>query len=110
MPALLKFLVVEDLASHEVETVGDDGSSHEVVTTLMRLVNGGQQVHHVLIILPFFSANLLDSSNNDLVNLFTCVSVDQNDPLVYLESPLSELNVYGFQHLDAANNVMDTSL
>lgn len=42
MPDLLKFLVVEDLASHEVETVRDDGSSHEVVTTLMGLINCGQ--------------------------------------------------------------------
>lgn len=41
MSDLLKFLVVEDLASHEVETVSDDGGSHEVVTTLMRLIDSG---------------------------------------------------------------------
>jgi len=96
MSDLLKFFVVKDLASHEVETVGDDGSSHKVVTTLMGLINSGEQVHHVLIILPFFRTNLLDTSDNDLVNLFTCVPVDQNDPLVDLKSLLPKLNVYGF--------------
>ena len=96
MSDLLKFLVVKDLASHEVKTVGDDGSSHKVVTTLMGLINSGEQVHHVLIILPLFRTNLLDTSDNDLVNLFTCVPVDQNDPLVDLKSLLPKLNVYGF--------------
>ena len=78
------------------------------MTTLVTLVNGGEQKHHILkeLVLARPLADIVDSFNNDLINDLTSVPVDQNNPLIDYESLILELNFNRLKHLNASNNIV----
>ena len=80
----------------------------EVVATLVTFVNGSQQKHHVLEQLVFAGplADIVDSLDYDVVDDLAGVPVDQNNPLVYHESFILELDLDCLQHLHAPHNVV----
>ena len=74
----------------------------------MTLVDRCQQEHHVLeqMTLAWPLANIVDTLNDDIVDDFTCVPVDQDDPLVDDETFVLELDFDGLQHLNTTNDIM----
>lgn len=107
-----QFLFVEDLLGHQVEAMIDNGCPHEVVPSLMGAVNSGEQEHHIFVelssVIPV--SNLVNSLHNDLINDFSGVSVDQSNPSVDYISLLLECSINGFQHLNATDDIMKSSL
>jgi hypothetical protein len=68
------------------------------MSSLMTLVNGTEQVHHIFeklaSLIPL--ADTIDSLDNQLINDFTGVSIDEHNPLVN-QIPLGpKFDVYGF--------------
>jgi hypothetical protein len=105
---LTKLLGVENLARHQIETMIDDSGPHVIVTSLMTLINGAEQVHHVFkelaSLVPL--ANLVDSFNNNLVDDLTCIPIDQHNPLID-EVPLRfKLNINSLKHLNRSHDVV----
>ena len=90
----------------------DYSRSHEVMTSLVTLVNGGQQVHHILkeLTSPVPLSHSVDSLNNDLINDLACVSIDEYDPLVDDMPFRSELNFDRFEHLYRPHDIVDSCL
>lgn len=90
----------------------DDCSSHEIMSTLMSLIDSGEKEHHVFIELTsgVLFTYLVDTFGNNLVNDLTGVSVYQNYPLVDEVSLRSELYLNGLNHLDALHDVLQLCL
>ena len=84
IPNLTELFWIEYLTSHQIKAMINNRSSHEVMASLMTFINSGKQIHHIfkelssLVPLP----HIIDSFNNDLINDFTCISIDQNNPLI----------------------------
>ena len=93
---------------HEVEAVVDDCSSHEVVPSLMALIDRGEQEHHVFVELSSSVplTNRIDALDNDLIDDFTCVPIDKDDPLIDEVSFCSEFNFNCLKHFNTSNNVV----
>lgn len=109
---LRKLLGIEHLLSHQIEAVVDNCGSHEVVATLMALINGGKKVHHILkeLTTSVPLAYLIDSFDNDLINNLTRVSVDKDDPLIDHVPFLSKLDLNRLKHLNTSYNIVDSGL
>lgn len=90
----------------------DHGCTHEVVSTLVTLVNSLKQEHHVLeelaSVVPL--TYCIDSFDDDLVDDLSRVSVNQSDPCVNNVSFHSKLNINSFEHLDTSNNIVQSLL
>ena len=90
----------------------DDSRSHVVMSSLMALINSGEQVHHVfeelasLVPLSYAIYTFYD----DLVDDFTGISIDQDDPLVDDMTLGSILNVDSFKHFNGSDNIMKPRL
>mmetsp|Transcript_20692 Transcript_20692/g.31693 ORF Transcript_20692/g.31693 Transcript_20692/m.31693 type:complete len:219 (+) Transcript_20692:828-1484(+) len=100
----------EDLVRHHVEAVVHDGGPHEIVTTLMSIENGGEEVHHVFIELAMSEllACAMDALLQHVVDDLARVPVDEGHPLIYNEALGAELDLDGFQHFNAAYDVMES--
>lgn len=83
--------------------------AHEVVASLVTLVDSGQQVHHVFVELAFGVplTNQVNSSHYNLVDYFARVSVDQCNPLVDDEAFLPELDFNRFEHFYASYYIVE---
>jgi len=85
--------------------------SHEVVATLMALVNGSEQKHHIFIeltsVVPL--TYLIDTFHDDLVNNFACVPVYKCNPSVYNIFLNSKLNFNCLKHLNASNDIVKSA-
>jgi hypothetical protein len=105
---LTKLLGVEDLARHQVEAMIDDSGSHVIVTSLMTLINSAQQVHHVFkelaSLIPL--TNLVDSFDNNLVDDFTSIPIDEHNPLIDKVSLRFKLDIDSLEHLDGSHDVL----
>ena len=81
---LTELLRIENLACHKIETMVDDSRSHVVMSSLMALINSGEQVHHVFkelaSLVPL--AHRVDALDDDLIYDFTRVPIDEHNPLV----------------------------
>jgi hypothetical protein len=89
-----------------------DCGSHEIVAALVSLVDGRKQKHHVFVeltsIVPM--ADLIYSFDDDLVDDFSSISVDQSDPGVN-DVPLElEGDFNRLKHLNATNDIMQSRL
>jgi hypothetical protein len=73
----------------------NDSGPHEVISTLVTLIDCLQQEHHILEELPSVVpvANLVNAFHDDLIDYLSRVPVDQSDPGVYDVSLHSELDI-----------------
>ena len=67
----------------------------------MTFINGGEQEHHIFVELTLGVplANAIDALDNNLINHLTCVSVDEDNPLVPTVSNLWKGALYPEQEL-----------
>lgn len=90
----------------------DDCCPHEVVSSLVSVVNCSEQEHHVLVeltsVVPV--TDLVDSLDYDLIDDFSRVSVDQGYPTVNHVSLLFEGYFDGLKHFNALHDVIQSLL
>ena len=77
----------------------------------MAIVNSLKQIHHVFVELPsaMLPSYAVDTFDDNLINHFTCVSVNQDHPLVDQISFLYEFNFNSFQEFNTSNNIMESA-
>ena len=82
----------------------DDRSSHEVMTSLMGLVDCGEHEHHIIeeLCLDRPGTNISDTLGDGFIDSLTSVPIDQSDPLINNKSFRPELKVDGLKHLNAS--------